>query len=82
MKQTIMFQKLKLTNNLLDENGYLVLNSMHKYLPRVHVIRASPDESNVQFRTFKFEETKFIAVTAYQNERVCVAKPSCLTKLP
>ena len=33
------FEKLKLTNNEADETGFIVLNSMHKYQPRIHVIR-------------------------------------------
>jgi hypothetical protein len=49
-----------------------VLNSMHKYQPRLHIVRckdlATLKVSN--FITFIFKETEFIAVTAYQNERV------------
>lgn len=37
-QQPISFDKIKLTNNQLDENGYIILNSMHKYQPRLHVI--------------------------------------------
>lgn len=49
-----------------------ILNSMHKYQPRFHLVRANdllklPYSS---FRTFVFTETQFIAVTAYQNEKV------------
>lgn len=45
---------------------------MHKYLPRVHLVRVedSPAVPVSQFRTFTFRETTFIAVTAYQNEKV------------
>lgn len=45
---------------------------MHKYQPRLHVVRCS-DRSQLiysTFRTFVFRETEFIAVTAYQNEKV------------
>ena len=45
---------------------------MHKYQPRLHIVKAN-DLSSIQsneFNTFIFEETIFIAVTAYQNERV------------
>lgn len=45
---------------------------MHKYQPRFHLVRANElmrlPYSN--FRTFIFKETEFIAVTAYQNEKV------------
>ena len=37
-QQPISFDKIKLTNNQLDENGHIILNSMHKYQPRLHVI--------------------------------------------
>ncbi|CAF0775539.1 unnamed protein product [Didymodactylos carnosus] len=72
MKQSISFNKLKLTNNTMDQQGHIVLNSMHKYQPRLHIIQASeplsirPDAVN----TFTFVETTFIAVTAYQNEQI------------
>lgn len=45
---------------------------MHKYQPRFHVVKANhimklPYST---FRTYVFSETEFIAVTAYQNEKV------------
>lgn len=45
---------------------------MHKYQPRLHVVRCA-ELINLPysiFRTFVFKETEFIAVTAYQNEKV------------
>ncbi len=45
---------------------------MHKYLPRLHIVKAT-DLIGLQwsnFNTFTFDETLFIAVTAYQNEQV------------
>jgi hypothetical protein len=49
-----------------------ILNSMHKYQPRFHVVRADDilKLPYSTFRTFVFKETQFIAVTAYQNEKV------------
>ncbi|CAJ0585485.1 unnamed protein product, partial [Mesorhabditis spiculigera] len=38
-KQVVSFEKAKLTNNEVDKAGHLILNSMHKYQPRVHVVR-------------------------------------------
>ncbi|XP_074643456.1 T-box transcription factor TBX2-B-like [Tubulanus polymorphus] len=76
MKQTVSFQKLKLTNNNLDQNGHIILNSMHKYQPRVHVVQADDIFSMrwKSFHTYAFEETSFIAVTAYQNEQITQLK--------
>jgi len=49
-----------------------ILNSMHKYQPRLHVVKASDPLrlSYSSMNTFAFPETRFIAVTAYQNEKV------------
>ncbi|XP_011179974.1 T-box transcription factor TBX1 isoform X2 [Zeugodacus cucurbitae] len=81
MKQIILFDKLKLTNNQLDENGHIILNSMHRYQPRFHIVYLPPknnsldeNEHSSHFRTFIFPETSFTAVTAYQNQRVTQLK--------
>ena len=45
---------------------------MHRYIPRLHIIQAF-DDYTIQTgpsSTFIFEETAFIAVTAYQNDQV------------
>jgi hypothetical protein len=65
MKQVISFHKLKVTNNPFDRNGHIILNSMHKYVPRLHII-----EVDKSINTFIFPEAVFMAVTAYQNEAV------------
>lgn len=58
----------------------LILNSMHKYMPRLNIVEVSgrssdPTSSNKSGsppkHTFTFPETQFIAVTAYQNTDVC-----------
>ncbi|CAO2635730.1 T-box transcription factor TBX20 [Lemmus lemmus] len=67
LKQMVSFEKVKLTNNELDQHGHIILNSMHKYQPRVHIIKNLKSE---EFRTFIFPETVFTAVTAYQNQLV------------
>ncbi|CAF1215166.1 unnamed protein product [Rotaria magnacalcarata] len=81
MKNIVSFDKLKLTNNLLDENGHIILNSMHRYQPRIHCVYSpsgKTDETILQqtqtFRTFTFSETTFISVTAYQNHRITQLK--------
>lgn len=59
----------------------LILNSMHKYMPRLNIVEVSgrssdPTSSNKlnspTKHTFTFPETQFIAVTAYQNTDVIV----------
>jgi len=76
MQKIISFHKLKLTNNLADRNGYTILNSMHKYQPRFHVAKVSDVYKLpwANFKTFAFKENEFIAVTAYQNEKVTKLK--------
>ena len=76
MRHPISFQKLKLTNNNLDQQGHIILNSMHKYQPRIHVA-AAPDIVSLHwaiFNTFTFPQTCFTGVTAYQNERITQLK--------
>ncbi|XP_040036542.2 T-box transcription factor TBX2b [Gasterosteus aculeatus] len=76
MSKPVAFHKLKLTNNISDKHGYTILNSMHKYQPRFHIVRAN-DIMKLPystFRTYVFPETEFIAVTAYQNEKITQLK--------
>ncbi|KAJ7344131.1 hypothetical protein JRQ81_000081 [Phrynocephalus forsythii] len=75
MRQIVSFDKLKLTNNLMDDNGHIILNSMHRYQPRFHVVVVDPRPDSERyaqenFKSFIFTETQFMAVTAYQNHRV------------
>uniref|UniRef100_A0A8V0ZE26 T-box transcription factor 15 n=1 Tax=Gallus gallus TaxID=9031 RepID=A0A8V0ZE26_CHICK len=79
MRQVVSFDKLKLTNNELDDQGHIILHSMHKYQPRVHVIRkdfssdlspTKPVPSGDGVKTFNFPETVFTTVTAYQNQQI------------
>ena len=48
----------------------VMLNSLHKYQPRIHIIRVGAPEGEKTISTHSFPETQFIAVTAYQNEEV------------
>ncbi|GMR36752.1 hypothetical protein PMAYCL1PPCAC_06947, partial [Pristionchus mayeri] len=83
-KQVISFEKAKLTNNDVEKSNHLILNSMHKYQPRVHVVRREKNNpiddpltvrlSDESFRSFVFEETQFMAVTAYQNQLITKLK--------
>ncbi|EDV21597.1 Tbx2/3 protein [Trichoplax adhaerens] len=72
MQKPISFHKIKLTNNADDKHGYTILNSMHKYQPRIHIIHANDlfQYPHNTMKTFVFKETEFIAVTAYQNEKI------------
>jgi len=86
MKQAISFDRLKLTNNIMDKHGHIILTSMHKYQPRLHVVVCDEDvhNSNTEtrienlqselVRSFAFKETQFMAVTAYQNHRITQLK--------
>ncbi|XP_053951623.1 optomotor-blind protein isoform X2 [Anastrepha ludens] len=49
---------------------------MHKYQPRFHLVRANDilKLPYSTFRTYVFKETEFIAVTAYQNEKITQLK--------
>ncbi|GFQ64713.1 t-box transcription factor TBX20 [Trichonephila clavata] len=81
-KQIVSFEKVKLTNNEMDRQGHIVLNSMHRYQPRIHLVKksgnstlSSPAElENEEFRTYIFPETVFTAVTAYQNQLITKLK--------
>ncbi|KAI6233651.1 hypothetical protein M3Y99_00879100 [Aphelenchoides fujianensis] len=76
MRKGASFSRMKVTNNMTNKNEFTVLNSMHKYQPRVHIVRCK-DVSMLKvslFKTFIFKETAFIAVTAYQNEKVTQLK--------
>ncbi|MCI4394305.1 hypothetical protein PGIGA_G00167220 [Pangasianodon gigas] len=76
MSKVVNFHKLKLTNNISDKHGFTILNSMHKYQPRFHIVRANDilKLPYSTFRTYVFPETDFIAVTAYQNDKITQLK--------
>ncbi|XP_032816975.2 T-box brain protein 1-like [Petromyzon marinus] len=83
MRQEISFGKLKLTNNKGGTNNtaqMIVLQSLHKYQPRLHVVEASEEgveeavAQAARAQTFTFPETQFIAVTAYQNTDITQLK--------
>ncbi|XP_026704894.1 MAX gene-associated protein isoform X5 [Athene cunicularia] len=75
MQQPISFYRLKLTNNTLDQEGHIILHSMHRYLPRLHLVPADKATEIIQLNgpdvhTFTFPQTEFFAVTAYQNIQI------------
>ncbi|XP_002064720.2 T-box protein H15 isoform X1 [Drosophila willistoni] len=82
-KQVVSFEKVKLTNNEMDKSGQVVLNSMHRYQPRIHLVRLSHGQSipnnpkelqDMDHKTYVFPETIFTAVTAYQNQLITKLK--------
>lgn len=52
----------------------IVLQSLHKYQPRLHIVEVNDGEPeaacSANTHIFTFQETQFIAVTAYQNAEV------------
>ncbi|XP_069752295.1 T-box transcription factor TBX22-like [Narcine bancroftii] len=78
MKQVISFDRVKLTNNDMDEKGHIILQSMHKYRPRIHVIVKEADMNmpvnellpSAGVHIVAFSETEFTTVTAYQNQQI------------
>ncbi|XP_076121475.1 T-box transcription factor TBX6 [Alosa pseudoharengus] len=73
--RSISFHKTKLTNNTLDSQGYIILHSLHRYQPRLHVIEARDMLLWGGARhSFTFPETQFLTVTAYQNSRITELK--------
>ncbi|XP_044088648.1 T-box transcription factor TBX6 [Neovison vison] len=76
MRQPVSFHRVKLTNSTLDPHGHLILHSMHKYQPRIHLVRAAQlcSQHWGGVASFRFPETAFISVTAYQNPRITQLK--------
>lgn len=65
----------------------IVLQSLHKYQPRLHIVEVTEDgpediSSDTKTQSFTFPETQFIAVTAYQNTDVRLARPNPPTPQP
>ncbi|XP_070614412.1 T-box transcription factor TBX22 [Erythrolamprus reginae] len=82
MRQIISFDRVKLTNNEMDDKGHIILQSMHKYKPRVHIViqdsrfdlSQTPSLPAAGVQTFSFKETEFTTVTAYQNQQITKLK--------
>ncbi|XP_058503879.1 eomesodermin-like [Solea solea] len=82
MRQEISFSKLKLTNNKGTSHNtsqMIVLQSLHKYQPRLHIVEVTEEgvediNSDIKTESFTFPETQFIAVTAYQNTDITQLK--------
>ncbi|KAK2856449.1 hypothetical protein Q5P01_005184 [Channa striata] len=79
----VSFYKLKLTNNSQDQEGHIILHSMHRYIPSLHVIPVPDGDVHTSDQpvvigpeslTFTFPQTVFMAVTTYQNFRITQLK--------
>eukprot|EP00094_Tigriopus_californicus_P006082 TCALIF_05858-PA protein Name:"Similar to TBX20 T-box transcription factor TBX20 (Gallus gallus)" AED:0.14 eAED:0.14 QI:197/0.71/0.5/1/0.57/0.62/8/0/483 len=80
-KQVVSFEKVKLTNNEMDKNGQIILNSMHRFQPRIYLVTRHDgatgpiqDIEREKYRSYIFPETIFTAVTAYQNQLITKLK--------
>ncbi|KAM8946371.1 T-box transcription factor T-like isoform 2-T2 [Pelodytes ibericus] len=71
MKEPVSFSKVKLTNKM-NGGGQIMLNSLHKYEPRIHIVKVGGTQRVIT--SHSFPETQFIAVTAYQNEEITALK--------
>lgn len=75
MQPPVRFSTVKLTNDASNEDGMVVLQSSHRYIPLLHVVPFDPSMGNTvdiddpETQTFMFPETEFYAVTCYQNPR-------------
>lgn len=83
MSSLVSFYKLKLTNNFQDQDGHIILHSMHRYIPKLHVVPLpngvlpktdQPVQMGPESLTFTFPQTEFMAVTTYQNFRITQLK--------
>lgn len=62
MKEAVSFAKVKLTNKS-NGNGQIMLNSLHKYEPRVHLVRVGAEEQRTV--RFLFLLPGYITLTVY-----------------
>ncbi|GLD71415.1 MAX gene-associated protein-like protein [Lates japonicus] len=79
MQNPVSFYKLKLTNNISDQEGNTILHPLHRYMPRLHVVQTDKAAKDIKLQgpgvvTFTFPQTEFMAVTAYQNSRFAQLK--------
>ncbi|XP_061897808.1 T-box transcription factor TBX19 isoform X5 [Entelurus aequoreus] len=71
MKAAVTFNRVKLTNQV-NEEGQILVKSLHKYEPHLHIVSVGSRQRLVS--NVSFQETQFIAVTAYQNEEITALK--------
>uniref|UniRef100_A0A3Q0T6F9 T-box domain-containing protein n=1 Tax=Amphilophus citrinellus TaxID=61819 RepID=A0A3Q0T6F9_AMPCI len=74
MQSPVSFYRMKLTNNMSDQEGNTILHPMQRYLPRLHVVQTDKAAKDIKLNdpsvvTVSFPQTEFMAVMAYQNTR-------------
>nr|XP_057947475.1 uncharacterized protein LOC131140773 isoform X1 [Doryrhamphus excisus] len=79
MQNPVSFYKLKLTSNTADKEGNAILHPMHRYVPRLHLVQTEKADDDFKLSgsnvaTFTFQQTEFMAVTAYQNSQFAQLK--------
>lgn len=76
MKEPVRFDKLKIANNKDELSANIVIvTSMFRYIPRIHLMDVTdPTCANRMHLSWKFAETSFVAVTAYQNTEITQMK--------
>ncbi|CAL2036417.1 unnamed protein product [Caenorhabditis brenneri] len=77
MNTTISFDRVKITNDMKASNPCMIpLHSMHKYVPVLTIFEAPSDHPFAMHSTsepiasVRIPHTEFVAVTAYQNQRI------------
>ncbi|XP_078669266.1 T-box transcription factor TBX10-like [Branchiostoma floridae x Branchiostoma belcheri] len=75
MGTVVSFAKAKITNSKDSVDGNFLLHSMHKYQTNIIIVRQETKKKaqghhGDHRHTFQFDETAFVAVTAYQNHKV------------
>ncbi|XP_042565810.1 MAX gene-associated protein-like isoform X2 [Clupea harengus] len=80
MQDQVAFSKVKLTNDLLDDDSFVMLHFNRRYIPRLHVVPFDPSRGNTiniddpTTQTFTFPQTEFYAVSGYQNPQLTELK--------
>lgn len=67
MKEAVSFAKVKLTNKS-NGNGQIMLNSLHKYEPRVHLVRVGAEEQRtvrLSFFSAFFSSSNYILISLF-----------------
>ena len=70
-KESISFEKVKLTHKSSPNKDQVLLNSLCKYEPHIHIVKVETGsgtrgQNQIIVKSFSFPVTQFIAVTAYQ----------------
>lgn len=74
MKDKLTFSKLKLSNKD-DGKGKIKLQSLYRYQPCLHIVQLPETSSGCgTMSSHVFKETQFVAVTAYQNDKITQMK--------